>query len=86
MMGFFASPAKVYLKKQIEIRAAKATGGKAVKVEKAKEEEPVLVLPPEPEGNFEEAVREMRDDIETWQRRGLGRTQTMPLPDTKGLE
>jgi len=85
MMGFFASPAKAYLKKQIEISAAKANGGKAVKVEKAKEEEPVMGLPPDPEGDFEEVVREVKDDIETWQRRGLGRTETMPLPDTKGL-
>lgn len=88
MTGLFASPAKVYLKKQVETRAARANGGKPIvkgRDEGHKAEQPVLGLPPDPEGDFEEVVREIREEIEARQRRGLGRTETMPLPAMKDL-
>lgn len=88
MTAFFASPAKSYLKKQIEARAAKANGGKAVKESVSTDvqsQQPVLGLPPDPEGDFEEVVREIRDEIEMRHRKGLKKTQTMPLPATKGI-
>jgi lysophospholipid acyltransferase len=93
MTAFFASPARSYLKRQIDIRNSKAgvsaKGGARAhsksKEELEREREPVLGLSADPEAEFDEVVREVRAEIEARQRKGLGRTETMPLPATKGL-
>ena len=36
-------------------------------------------LPDDPEGDFEEIVKEVREEIEMRQRRGMGRTKTAPV-------
>ena len=36
-------------------------------------------LPNDPEGDFEEIVKEVREEIEMRQRRGVGRTKTAPV-------
>lgn len=44
-----------------------------------------LGLPNDPEGDFEEIVREVREEIEGRQRKGFGRTRTSPMPRTPQL-
>jgi len=93
-MAFFASPAKGWLIKQLNQRAATATGGPAdkgrtitnehLKSEDGKEEEPILGLPPDPD-NFEELVSEVKADIETMHRMGFRRAETMPSEKTEKL-
>ncbi|OBT95457.1 lysophospholipid acyltransferase [Pseudogymnoascus verrucosus] len=81
MTAFFASPAKPYLKRQIEIRAARANGGKKLERKLSSDtlsQQPVLGLPPDPERDFEEVVREIREELDARQSKGLGRAATMP--------
>jgi lysophospholipid acyltransferase len=88
MTGFFASPARPYLKKQIEIRAATANGGKKMVRTLSSEtlsQQPVLGLPPDPQRDFEEAVREIREEFDTRQGKAPGRAKTMPTPAVKDL-
>jgi lysophospholipid acyltransferase len=81
MTAFFASPAKPYLKRQIEIRAARANGGKKLERKLSSgtlSQQPGLGLPPDPERDFEEVVREIREELDARQSKGLGRAATMP--------
>lgn len=89
--AFFASPAKVYLKKQMDARAERLgvpANGNANAKGKGKLErsysqesigdnrEPIMVLPPQPDG-LEETLREIREEIEARQRMGFLRSETM---------
>lgn len=44
-----------------------------------------LGLPNDPEGDFEEIVREVREEIEMRQRKGFGRTKTAPMMGSRGM-
>lgn len=81
MTGFFASPAKPYLKRQIEIRAARANGGKKLERKLSSDtlsQQPILGLSPDPQRDFEEAVKEIREEFDARQGKTLGRAATMP--------
>lgn len=91
-MAFFASPAKPWLIKQLNQRAAAASAGKAdraknlakeqLKSVDGKEEEPVLGLPPDPE-HFDAIVQEVREDIEAMHKMGFRRAEAMPSEKAK---
>ncbi|RFU33904.1 1-acylglycerol-3-phosphate O-acyltransferase/1-acylglycerophosphocholine O-acyltransferase, partial [Scytalidium lignicola] len=91
-MAFFASPAKGWLIRQLNQRAATAAGeiDKAKKVVKEQiksetaEEEPVLGLPPDPT-EFNEMMKEVKADIEAMQKMGFKRVQSLPAEKTKDL-
>jgi lysophospholipid acyltransferase len=74
--AFFASPAKVIVKKKLEERAAK--GGTNLKISHSQEslgQQPLQGIPPE---SIDEAVQEIRAEMEARQRKGiLNRTQTL---------
>ena len=44
-----------------------------------------LGLPNDPEGDFEEIVKEVREEIEMRQRKGFGRTRTTPVMKSPGM-
>jgi lysophospholipid acyltransferase len=64
-IAFFASPAKPYLIKKLNQR----TGAPSMKLQRMQSQEslagkePVLGLPPDPQKDFEEVVREMKAEI-----------------------
>ena len=70
------------------MRAARANGGKKLERTLSSDtlsHQPVLGLPPDPQRDFEEAVRDIREETDTRQSKGPGRAETMPLPATKDL-
>lgn len=74
--AFFASPAKAWLKRRLEERAAEV-GPKLKKTysqESLAGQQPVLGLPPE---SFDEAINEIRMEMEARQRKGMVRSETM---------
>jgi len=89
--AFFASPARTFLKKKIEERAAKANTvvgmkkGLNLSQESLTGGEPVMGLPPDPNEDFEEAVREIREEMQARQRKGHNISEMLSLPEIKGL-
>ncbi|KAI9746577.1 MAG: lysophospholipid acyltransferase [Claussenomyces sp. TS43310] len=77
--AFFASPAKAFLKQQLDIRSERA-GSKLKHVYSQENfsdsKDPIMVLPPDPDG-LEDTVKEIREEIEALQRRGIHRSDTM---------
>lgn len=93
LTGLFASPVRMNLKKKIEARAKAAGVSKTDEKKPAsiknnaiaphvvrEEDQPVYGLPPDPEGEFEEIVKEIKQEVEARQRKGIGRTMTEPAP------
>lgn len=85
------SPAKAFLKKKLEARAASANGvagmnkGWNRSQESFAVSEPVLGLPPDPQADLEEAVREIREEMEARQRKGSKTSETVPSPEQKDM-
>jgi lysophospholipid acyltransferase len=75
--AFFASPAKGYLKKLQAQRVEKAGGLKKSQSQESlyQEDHPLMTLPPQE--SIDEAVKEIREEIEARQRRGVVRMQTL---------
>ena len=69
-MAFFASPAKPWLNKKLMERNRNALQPK----EKA--EHPLMGLPSDPAGDIDEAVNEIREEVEARRRRG----QSISMP------
>ena len=63
-MAFFASPAKVWLTKKLKARNQYALQPNE------KMEHPLMGLPSDPGKDIDEAVREIREEVETRRRRG----------------
>lgn len=74
--AFFASPAKPWLKQRLEERAAKAGVNiqKSYSQESLAGQQPVLGLPPE---SLDEAINEIKVEMEARQRKGLTRSTTV---------
>ncbi|KAL9129853.1 MAG: hypothetical protein Q9217_001808 [Psora testacea] len=76
-MAFFASPAKAWLIKRLRARNEGATPaqkkGRAIENER---EHPLMGLPSDPVGDIEEAVKEIKDEVEN--RRKNGSRVSMP--------
>ncbi len=74
--AFFASPAKPWLKRKLEERAAKA--GASTETSYSQEslsgQQPVLGLPPE---SFDEAINEIKMEMETRKRKSMTRSTTL---------
>jgi lysophospholipid acyltransferase len=84
--AFFASPAKAYLGKKLNERSG-TTGGKLHKTqsqESLASQEPVLGLPPDPQQDLEEVVKEVRAEMEARQRKGIKRAETAPVATKAG--
>jgi len=47
--------------------------------------EPVLGIPPDPQHELEELVKEVKAEVEARQRKGLGRAKTMPEVQKKAM-
>ena len=76
-MAFFASPAKVWLAKKLKARNQSALQPKE------KMEHPLMGLPSDPGKDIDEAVREIREEVEARRRRGT--SVSMPTgQDMKG--
>jgi lysophospholipid acyltransferase len=73
--AFFAPPAKLWLKKRLEERAAKA--GSKLKRSSSHEtlagQQPLLGLPPE---SLDETINEIKMEIEAKQRKGVVKSET----------
>jgi lysophospholipid acyltransferase len=85
--AFFASPAKPYLIKKLNVRSG-ATAPKLQRTysqESLANDEPILGLPPDPQGEVEEFVTELRAEMEARQRKGIKRAETMPAVHSKPL-
>ena len=85
--GFFASPAKAFLIKKLNVRSG-ATGAKlqrTVSQESLSSREPVLGLSPDPQRELAEIVEEVKAEMEARQRKGIRRADTMPELEVKGL-
>lgn len=68
-MAFFASPAKAYMSRVLKKRNQSAVPqSKPEKVRLG----PLMGLPSDPAGDIDEAVREIREEVEARRRRGLG--------------
>ena len=76
-MVFFASPAKAWLIKRLRVRNATATQSqeKVRPIEKEREQ-PLMGLPSDPGGVVQEAVTEIRQEVEN--RRRSGSRVSMP--------
>ncbi len=90
MTAFFASPAKPFLKKKIEERSSKATGNLGMKKgwsasQDSLAQEPMLGLPPDPNKDFEEAVQEIKEEMQARRRKGEKVSVSLEPPDTKDL-
>jgi lysophospholipid acyltransferase len=75
-IAFFASPAKEFLKEKLEERTAKV-GGRLTRTysqESVSGRQPVMGLPPE---SLDEAVKEIREEIEAMQRKGLAKGEAL---------
>jgi lysophospholipid acyltransferase len=74
--AFFASPAKEFLKKKLEERTAKVGGHikRTLSQESVAGQQPVMGLPPE---SLDEAVKEIREEIEAIQRKGLAKGEIL---------
>lgn len=92
--GFFASPAKAFVVKELKKRnekagvtapAARPTGDLHRTASTESHKEPVLGLPAEPQMDFEEMVGEVRAEMEARQRRGIKRGETEPVLATKPM-
>jgi len=85
--AFFASPAKAHLVQALNKRSGNT--GSSLKRTKSHEtmqgEEPVLGLPPDPSGDLDEIVKEVRAEMEAKQRQGIRRSDTMPDPHLKQI-
>jgi lysophospholipid acyltransferase len=71
-MAFFASPAKTYLISRLKKRNGRPQLSRVA----SHDSHPVLGLPSDPEGEFDQAVREITAEIEARRRRGS--KATMP--------
>lgn len=69
-MAFFASPAKLWLIKKLKERNQSALQPTE------KIEHPLMGLPSDPAGDIDEAVREIREEVQT--RRKRGKSVSMP--------
>ncbi len=69
-MAFFASPAKLWLSKRLRKRNQNALRPKETA------EHPLMGLPSDPVGDIDEAVREIKDEVEARRRRG----QSISIP------
>lgn len=65
-LAFFASPAKVFLIKHIKLRNQRAPMEAAQEISRP----PTLGLPNDPEREFDEAVQEIKAEIDARRRRG----------------
>jgi lysophospholipid acyltransferase len=84
--AFFASPAKAYLAKTLNERSGAGAGlKKTYSRESLVGEEPVMGLPPDPQADLEEAVKEVRAEIEARQRKGTRRAETVPMPQIMAI-
>lgn len=63
-MAFFASPAKPWLIKKLQKRSQNALQ------RKEKTEHPLMGLPSDPAEDIDEAIREVKEEIEARRRRG----------------
>ena len=70
-MAFFASPAKPWLIQKLKQRNQNAL------LPKEKAEHPLMGLPSDPAGDIDEAVREIKEEVEA--RRGRGQSISMPV-------
>jgi lysophospholipid acyltransferase len=75
LTAFFISPAKPWLKRKLEERAAKAGSHlkKSYSQESLAEQQPVLGLPPE---SLDEAIDEIRAEMGARQRKGTTPNET----------
>ena len=69
-MAFFASPAKLWLIQKLRKRNQNA------QQTKEKAEHPLMGLPSDPAGDINEAVREIKEEVEARRRRG----QSISIP------
>ncbi|RDW89440.1 MBOAT family protein [Coleophoma cylindrospora] len=86
-MAFFASPAKASLVKALNKRSgATAPSGRpsdlkhSYSQESLAGKEPVLGLPPDPEADIDEAIKEVKAEMQARQRKGMGKPDTAPKP------
>lgn len=76
--AFFMSPGKVYLTKALKKRSGAVDKlERFVSQETLAGEDPVLGLPPNPSKDFEEAVKEVKAEMEARQRKGIKRASTV---------
>jgi lysophospholipid acyltransferase len=83
--AFFASPAKVFLIKILNERSGNI-GSKLPRThsqESLASREPVLGLPPNPQQDLEEVVKEVRAEMEARQRKGISKSETAPAAFSK---
>lgn len=91
MTAFFASPARAFLKKRIDERSAKATNslgmkkGWNVSQDSLAGQEPLLGLPADPNKDFEEAVEEIKEEMQARRRRGEKVGVSLQPPETKDI-
>ncbi|PQE30780.1 MBOAT family protein [Rutstroemia sp. NJR-2017a WRK4] len=76
--AFFASPAKPYMMKMVSERTGKAAGGlkRTESTESLTSKEPVYGLPGDPSKDLDEAMSEVRAEMEARQRKGKGTVMT----------
>jgi len=76
--AFFASPAKPYMMKMVSERTGKAAGGlkRTESTESLTSKEPVYGLPGDPSKDLDEAMSEVRAEMEARQRKGKGKVMT----------
>jgi lysophospholipid acyltransferase len=65
-LGFFASPAKVTLRKQLEKRNGRASARlvRSISTDSITGREPILGISKDPEGDINEAIEELKAEVE----------------------
>lgn len=78
--AFFASPVKAHLMKVLNERSGDTGANlrRTLSQESLANREPVLGLPPDPQQDLEEVVKEVRAEMEARQRKGIRRSETAP--------
>ena len=68
--AFFASPGKAWLSRRLKARNQIAHKASQATTAVAAQQAPLLGLPEDPARDVDEAIREIREEVETRQRRG----------------
>jgi lysophospholipid acyltransferase len=76
--AFFASPAKPYMMRMVSERTGNAAGGlkRTESTESLNSKEPVYGLPGDPSKDLDEAMSEVKAEMEARQRKGKGKAIT----------
>lgn len=69
-MAFFASPAKLWLVQKLKERNQYAVMDRATSHEQQQQQHPLMGLPSDPAGDIDDAVKEIREEVEMRKRRG----------------